>query len=94
MEYKKVVDSISPQKWGRLSDQLTAIILESKNDERMPSQLANDILLLMKNGVLDTAEGLISLLEAAFLLNAEKTASILGELEIPNFENTTQKVLS
>jgi len=94
MEYKKVVDSISPEKWRPLSDQLTAIILGSKNDEKMPSQLAHAILAFMKNGVLDTAEGLTPLLEAAFLLNPEKTIIILGELKIPNFESIMQKMPS
>ena len=94
MEYKKVIDSISPEKWGPLSDQLTAIILKSKNDEKMPSQLANTILLFMKNGMLDTEQGLTSLLEAALLMNPEKTFTILGELKISNFEAIKQKMPS
>jgi hypothetical protein len=95
MDYKKLVESIPAEKWGPLSDQLTSVILGSKNDEKMPSQLANTILLHMKNGELNTELGLTALLEAALLLDPEKTVGALGELKMLNVaEQVVQKMLS
>jgi hypothetical protein len=48
----------------------------------MPINLAHIILLSMKNGTASTKEGLTSLLEAAVLLDPEKTVAALGELQM------------
>jgi len=82
MDYLKIVEMIPAEKWGPLSDQLTAVMLGSKNDEKMPSQLANAILLHMKNKTLGTKPGVAAMLEAAILLDAEKTVVALGELQM------------
>ena len=82
MDYLKIVEMIPAEKWGPLADQLTGVILGSKNDEKMPSQLANNILLQMKNNTLGTKSGLAAMLEAAILLDAEKTVVALGELQM------------
>jgi hypothetical protein len=82
MDYPKIVEMIPAEKWGPLSDQLTGVILGSKNDERMPNTLANTILLHMKNSTTGTKSGLTALLEAAILLDAEKTIGALGEMQL------------
>jgi len=82
MDYSKLVESIPAEKWGPLSDQLTGVILGSKNDERMPNTLANTMLLHMKNSTTGTKSGLTALLEAAILLDAEKTIGALGEMQL------------
>jgi hypothetical protein len=82
VDYLKIVEMIPAEKWSPLSDQLTSVILGSKNDEKMPSQLANTILLYMKNNTLGTKSGLAAILEAAILLDAEKTVVALGELQL------------
>ncbi len=82
MDTLKIVEMIPAEKWGPLSDQLTGVILGSKNDEKMPSQLANTILLHMKNNTVSSKSGLAAMLEAAILLDAEKTVVALGELQM------------
>ena len=82
MDYLKILEMVPAEKWGPLSDQLTGVILGSKNDEKMPSQLANTILLHMKNSTVNSKSGLAALLQAAILLDAEKTVTALGELRM------------
>ena len=84
MEYPKLVELIPTEKWGPLSDQLTNFILTSKNEEKMPSQLANTVLLLMKNGEIKSKSGLTALLEAAVLLEPDKTCAAFGEIQMTN----------
>ena len=84
MDYPKIVEMIPAEKWGALSDQLTGVILNAKNDERMPNTLANTMLLDMKNQTSNTKDGLITLLQAAVLLDAEKTVAALGNLKLLN----------
>ena len=84
MDYPKIVEMIPAEKWGALSDQLTGVILNAKNDERMPNTLANTMLLDMKNQTTNTKDGLITLLQAAVLLDAEKTVTALGNLKLLN----------
>ncbi len=95
VDYPKLVDMIPAEKWGPLSEQLTAVILGSKNDEKMPTSLANKLLLHMKTSTLSTASGLTVLLEAALLLDAEKTVGALGDLQMLKVaEQIVQKMLS
>lgn len=94
MDYPKIVELIPAEKWGPLSDQLTNFLLASKNDEKMPSQLANTILSHMKNGVLNSKQGLAALLEAALLLEPEKTLSAFGEMQLPDVAEQIRKTSS
>jgi len=84
VDYSKLVDLISIEKWGPLSDQLVSLILTSKNDEKMPSKLANTMLHHAQNGEIKSKSGLTALLEAALLLEPEKTMGTFGELQMPN----------
>ena len=84
MDYSKLVEMIPAEKWGPLSDQLTGVILNSKNDEKMPNALANAMLLHMKNCTVSTKDGLTTLLQAAVTLDAEKTVTTLGDLKLLN----------
>lgn len=77
-DYSKIVEIVPAEKWAPLSEQLISIILGAKNDN-MPNTLATTILLHMKNGTASSKAGLVALLEAAVLLDAEKTAA-LGDL--------------
>jgi hypothetical protein len=82
MDYPKLVEMIPAEKWGPLSDQLIGVILNSKNDEKMPNGLANAMLLQMKNGATNTKPGLAIILEAAVTVDAEKTVTTLGDLQL------------
>ena len=77
-----MVDLIPPAKHEELSDKLTDYILTSKNDERMPSQLANAILFHWQQDTLRSGSGLAALLEAALLLEPEKTLNVFTELQM------------
>ena len=84
MDYRKLVELIPPAKWEPLSNRLVDFILTSKNDEKMPSRLANNILYFWQQDVLESESGLSALLEAAVLLEPEKTFGVLTELELAN----------
>lgn len=80
MDYGKLVDLVSSDKRGALSSKLADVVLLSKNDEKMPSELANTILRLWQLGTMGSESGLIALLEAAVLLEPVKTADVFTEL--------------
>jgi hypothetical protein len=82
MDYPKLIELVPAEKWGPLSEKLIGVILNSKHDEKMPNALANDMLLQMKNGTSNTKSGLTILLEAAVLLDAEKTVGGLGDMQL------------
>jgi len=84
MDYHRLVGLISPSKYEELSDKLVDFLLTSKNDEKMPSQLANSILHFWQQDVLESESGLTALLEAAVLLEPEKTINALNELQMAN----------
>lgn len=84
MNYHKLIQSIPTAKWKMLSDKLVNFILTSKNDEKMPTRLANSILHHSQHDTLLTEAGLTVLLEAAFLLEPDKTVNALTELQLTN----------
>jgi len=95
MDYPKLIELVPAEKWGPLSEKLIGVILNSKNDEKMPNALANDMLLNMKNGTSNTKSGLTTLMDAAVLLAAEKTVGALGDLQLLNVaELIVQNMLS
>jgi len=84
MDYRKFVDLIPVPKWETLSDKFIDFILTSKNDEKMPSQLANAILYCWQQDTLKSEYGLTALLEGALLLEPEKTLNAFQELQMAN----------
>jgi len=93
MDYRKLVELVPPAKRETLSDKLVDFILMSKNDERMPSQLANTILHYWQQDVLESESGLTVLLEAASLLEPEKTIGVFTELELANIADQIREGL-
>jgi len=79
MAYSKMVETIPVERRKTLSDKLINAILASKNDEKMSSGLANTILYHSQRDLLAEDTGLATLLEAAILLESEKTMGILEE---------------
>jgi len=77
-----------------LSNKLIDLILSSKNDEKMPSQLANTILLHWQNDILITEAGLTALLEAAILLEPDKTIEVFTQLELAVFAEQLKEVVA
>lgn len=82
MDYNKLVSLVPAAKWEVLSNKLVDFILTSKNDEKMPSILARSILHQWQNNTLKSESGHASLLNAAVLLEPEKTIAVLNELQI------------
>lgn len=82
MDYSKLVSLVPAAKWDVLSNKLVDFILTSKNDDRMPSTLARSILHQWQNNTLRSESGHAALLNAAVLLEPEKTIATLNELQI------------
>jgi hypothetical protein len=82
MNYLELVELIPREKRRNAADKLVNIILSSKNDNEMPSDLANTILYRWQQNLLTSEAGLSALLNAAVLLEQEKTLIVLGELQL------------
>ena len=82
MDYPKLTELVPAEKLGPLSDQLLNFILTTKNDEKMPPKLANCMLNALQMGLAKNKMGVSVLLEAALLLEPEKTMAALGEMQM------------
>ena len=82
MDYLKLVELIPRDKRRNAADKLVDAILSSKNDDKMPSDLANTILHQWQQNLLTSEFGLSALLKAAVLLEQEKVLTILRELQL------------
>lgn len=92
MDYRKLVEAIPIAKRMPLLNKLIDFVLSSKNDEKMPTQLANTILLHWQNDILISESGLTALLEAAVLLEPEKTIETFTQLELEGFAEQIKEV--
>ncbi len=79
MAYQKIVRTIPVEKREKLSDKLLNFVLKAKKEDKMPSDLANTVLTQWQLGPLTTDAGLAALLEAAVLLEPEKTMELLEQ---------------
>jgi hypothetical protein len=93
MDYRKLVELVPVAKWETLSDKLIDVVLTSKNDDKMPSQLANTILHHWQHGVLRSESGLAALLEAAVLLEPDKTLGVFQEQQLANVAEQVKETL-
>jgi hypothetical protein len=84
VDYIKLVEIIPAQTRQTVADKLVDFVLTSKNEERMPPQLANNIIHYWQKDLLSSEAGLAALLEAATLLEPEKTVGALNELQLAN----------
>ncbi len=82
MDYRKLAELIPREKRKDAANQLVNIVLSSKNDNEMPSDLANIILRQWQQNLLVSIFGLSALLKAAVLLDQEKTLTFLGEFQL------------
>jgi len=80
MTYQKIVKNIPVEKREKLSDKLMDLVLKAKKEDKMPDSLAKTLLQQWQLGYLFTTEaGLATLLEAAVLLESEKTMEFLEQ---------------
>jgi hypothetical protein len=82
MDYAKLAKLIPTEKQRAVADKLIDVILRSKNDNKMPSDLAKKILYQWQQDLLTSQHGLSALLEAATLLEQEKILKVLTELQL------------
>jgi len=82
MDYRKLVETIPVVKRQPLLNKLIDLILTSKNDEKMPTPLTHVILYNWQRDILVSESGLAALLEAAVILEPDKTAETFAQLEL------------
>jgi hypothetical protein len=92
VDYPKLVETIPSAKWHELVDALVDAILTTKNDDKMPPHLANTILHEWQLDTLETAEGLVALLEASVLLEPEKTLAAAEALQLVDVAQAIKQV--
>jgi hypothetical protein len=82
MAMEKIARKIPTSLWNETSEKLIDIILNSPNASNMPSDLAKTILYYWQRDQLATEIGLQRLLEAAMILEHEKTINLMEELGV------------
>lgn len=82
LTFRNMIETVPSDKRGLLSEKLADVILSTKNDDKMPTELANTILYYWQRNLLLVEQGLTALLEAAALLEPEKTTTVLTELSL------------
>lgn len=83
-DLEKIISKIPQSLVSEASDRLANLILNSKNAKKIPNRLAKNILYDWQKDRYETSEGLERLLEAAIIVEPEKTFTFLQEeMEIP-----------
>jgi len=94
MAYQKIVKTIPVEKREDLLDKLLNLILKAKKENKMPSDLANTMLSQWQLGPLTTEAGLATILEAAVLLESEKTIEFLEqELQLADVAKAIKRMI-
>jgi|WetSurMetagenome_2_1015567.scaffolds.fasta_scaffold112957_2 hypothetical protein len=91
MDYPKLAELVPTEKLGPLSDQLLNFVLTTKNDGKMPTKLANCMLSALQQGIIKNRTGVSVLLEAALLLEPEKTMNALVEMQMTQLSEEIKK---
>lgn len=83
MAVEKIARKIPESLWEVASERLIDIILNSPNAGKMPSSLAKTILYYWQRDQLTTEVGLERLIEAALIIEPEKTVRLMEDLGLP-----------
>jgi hypothetical protein len=86
-----MIEAVPVDKRGLLSEKLADVLLSTKNDDRMSSELANAILYYWQRNLLLAEQGLTALLEAAALLEPEKTTTMFTELGLTEIAESVKQ---
>ena len=93
MDYRRIVKMVPTGKREKLSTKLMDLILKSKSTDKMPNSLARTLLHQWQQGPLTNERGLTTLLEAAVILESEKTVNFLEEkLQLPDVAKAVRVV--
>jgi 16S rRNA C1402 N4-methylase RsmH len=93
LDYLKLAETIPSEKRSALCNKLVDLVLTSKNDEKMPHHIARSILHHWQQNNLQTGSGLATVLEAAILLEPEKTMNALNEAHVTNVAEEIKKAI-
>jgi len=77
---ENLVESIPSSLHGDLSKKLVSVVLGTQDKDAISTELAKKIIYLWRQDQLATPTGLMALLEAAAIIDAEASYSILDEL--------------
>jgi hypothetical protein len=77
--FEEIADAISSEEKKILADKLLGLLLETKSEVELPADLAKVILRLEAREDLHIRFGIIKLLEAAMVLEPEKTIDLVNE---------------
>jgi len=91
MDYPKLADLVPAEKLGPLSDQLLNFVLTTKNEAKMTTKLASCMLSAMQQGIIKNKTGVSVLLEAALLLEPEKTKAAFVEMQMTQLAEEIKK---
>jgi len=79
-EVEAVVEGIPNSLHGDLSKKLIDIVLSTQDKNAVPAELAKKIIYLWRQEQIASLTGILSLLEASVMVDAEATYSVLDEL--------------
>ena len=79
MSYLDLVKAIPVDKLEKLSNGLVDFLLKSKKEHLLSNALGNELLAQWSRGPLATESGLAVVLEAAMVLDAEKTVEFVEQ---------------
>ena len=92
MSIEEIVKKIPTSIWGNTFESLIDVVLNSPNGDRIPSNLAKTLLYYWQRNQLVTETGLQKLLEAAMMVEPDKTVNALGELGLQEIAATIKEV--
>lgn len=75
-----IVEDVPTSLHSDLSKKLVAIVLGTRDKDVIPTELAKKIIYLWRQDQLASKTGIMAMLEAALVVNAESTYQILDEL--------------
>ena len=89
---ENVVESIPTSLYENLSRKLVDLVLGTKDKNAVPSELAKKIIYLWRQDQLASPTGIMTLLEAAVMVDAETTYSTLDELGLQEVTVTIKNI--
>lgn len=75
-----IVEGIPASLHKNISKKLVAIVLGTRDKDAIPTELAKKIIYLWRQDQLATKTGIVAMLEASVLVDAESTYQILDEM--------------
>jgi len=89
---EKIVQGIPASLHGDLSKKLVAIVLGATDKDAVPTELAKKIIYLWRQDQLASSTGIRTILEAAVMVDVDKTHRILDELGLQQQSDALQRL--